>query len=208
LYFKYLDKASLFEIYSEYYYNDSKVGLRDLLLDSRHARSFTLGIQKGSKLNYIFSWEWTKLEQTAGRLIRDAGSWYAHSFVRDGYTNNGEVLGASIGPGSNSHSFEIKKYNSKSLDKYLLGFQIIDNDNDFYYNAFDNSNDFRRYWKDFNFYAEYEKSFNNININVLATYTKSLNYNWGLVEDNNPSYYQPGIDLENINLRIKILYFL
>ena len=34
------------------------------------------------------------------RLIRDAGSWYEYSRVFDGY-NHGEVLGSSIGPGSN-----------------------------------------------------------------------------------------------------------
>ena len=28
---------------------------------------------------------------------------------------------------------------------------MIDQDNDFYYKAFDDANDFRRYWKDFNF---------------------------------------------------------
>ena len=55
IYFKYFEKETMFEIYSEFHYNDSKVNLRDLFVDSRHSRAFTLGIQKGTKKNYIFS---------------------------------------------------------------------------------------------------------------------------------------------------------
>lgn len=207
IYFRLIDKKMKFNIYSEFYYNDSKVNLRDLFVDSRHARAFSLGIQKGTVNDFIFSWEWTKLEQTAGRLLRDAGSWYAHGFVYDGYTNNGEVLGATIGPGSNSMSFEIKKYEIKNLRSYLIGFEIIDHDNDFYYRAFEKTEDFRRYWKDFNFYAMFETSLKNFNINIKANYTKSLNYQWGLVDDNSPSYYQPGVDLDNFNISLKLIYF-
>ena len=48
-----------------------------------------------------------KTEQTGGRLLRSAGSWYHHSWVNHGYTNYGEVLGAAIGPGSNSQYLSI-----------------------------------------------------------------------------------------------------
>lgn len=210
IYFKYLDTKSNFEIYSEYYLNDSKVNLRDFFVDSRHARAFSLGIQKGLNSiqnNFIISWEWTKLEQTAGRVIRDAGSWYQHGAVKDGYTNRGETLGASIGPGSNSHTFQIKKINDLNFDRYIFSFQIIDRDNDFYYLAFDNSDDFRRYWKDFNFSLEVDKSLKKLNLNSSLTYTKSLNYQWGLIKDNNPSYYQPGIDRTNLSFMLSIIYF-
>ena len=32
------------------------------------------------------------------RLLRNAGSWYDAYIYNDGYTNEGEVLGAGIGP--------------------------------------------------------------------------------------------------------------
>ena len=76
-------------------------------------------------------WEWTQMEQTASRLIRNAGSWYEHGWVYDGYTNKGEVLGASIGPGSNSHYFAIHRI--RKTEKIGLAFEIIDQDNDFYH---------------------------------------------------------------------------
>ena len=97
------------EIYSEYAYNDSKQNLRDLLLDSDHSRAVSIGMQKiFKKNNLLFNWEWTQLEQTAGRLVRNAGSWYRHYNVYHGYTNYGEVIGASIGPGSNFTIFQFQ----------------------------------------------------------------------------------------------------
>ena len=38
-----------------------------------------------------------------------------------------------------------------------LGFEIIDNNNDFYYYAFEDAQDARRYWKDFNLHLNFEK---------------------------------------------------
>ena len=90
------------EIYGEYHLNDAKQNIRDLLLDSDHSRAVTIGLQKVFKINaddFCFQ-EWTQMEQTASRLLRNAGSWYEHGWTYDGYTNEGEVLGAGIGPGS------------------------------------------------------------------------------------------------------------
>ena len=85
------------------------------------------------KNNLLFNWEWTQLEQTAGRLVRNAGSWYRHYNVYHGYTNYGEVIGASIGPGSNSHYISISKIDD--FNKYGIAFEVIDQDNDFFHFA-------------------------------------------------------------------------
>ena len=53
LFFRWLWNESNTEIYAEYHFNDSKVDLRDLLLDSRHARAFTIGLQKYFSKNSI-----------------------------------------------------------------------------------------------------------------------------------------------------------
>ena len=44
--FRWIWKDSKAEIYAEYFHNDSKVSLRDLLLDSDHSRAVTIGLQK------------------------------------------------------------------------------------------------------------------------------------------------------------------
>ncbi len=197
------------EIYSEFNYNDSKFNLRDLLSDSDHSRAVTLGIHKlfDSKKNnsqYEFLWEWTQMEQTASRLVRNAGSWYNHGRVYHGFTNNGEVMGAGIGPGSNSQYFSLAKI---TQDKRVGGaLEIIDQDNDFYYLAFEDSKDFRRYWKDFNFHLFYEKKYKNFWGSINLMYSRSLNYQWELLIDPALPYYHPGRDVDNFHVDLKLTY--
>ena len=102
LFLRWLWEDSQAEIYAEFHHNDSKQNIRDLLLDSDHSRAVTIGLQKifKIKIDYLFSWEWTQMEQTASRLLRNAGSWYAAQLgTYDGYTNEGEVLGSWNRPG-------------------------------------------------------------------------------------------------------------
>jgi len=210
LFFRWFWEDSKAEIYAEFHFNDAKQNLRDLLLDSDHARAATIGLQKvfrskNDDYNYLFSWEWTQLEQTAGRLIRSAGSWYMHSYVTAGYTNNGEVLGAGIGPGSNSHFFSFSKIRNDS--KMGVSLEIIDQNNDFLYYAFENSRDFRRYWKDYNLHFNYDKKFENFWISSSLIYSRSLNYQWEL-DDSIKPYYHSGKDVNNFHANFKLTYFI
>ena len=109
LFFRGFWKDSKAEIYGEFHYNDAKYNLRDLMLDSDHSRALTLEIREFliNNNSFLLSWEWTQMEQTAGRLIRNAGSWYEPQMFT-GYTNKGEILGSSIGPGSNFILFNFK----------------------------------------------------------------------------------------------------
>jgi hypothetical protein len=207
VFLRWLWKDSKAEIYAEFHHNDSKQNLRDLLLDADHSRAATIGLQKIFNINnddFLFNWEWTQMEQTASRLIRDAGSWYQHNFVYDGYTNKGEVLGSSIGPGSNSHYFSVNKINNHSL--LGIGFEIIDNDNDFYHLAFASARDFRRYWKDINFHLNYRKKFKDFQLSSNLVYIRSLNYQWELDDFAEP-YYHPGRDVNNFHVSLKFTYF-
>jgi hypothetical protein len=75
------------------------------------------------------------MEQTASRLLRNAGIMVSSTvWTYDGYTNQGEVLGAGIGPGSNSHYFALNRIRDK--EKLGIALEIIDQDNDFYHEAF------------------------------------------------------------------------
>ena len=206
LFFRWLWKDSMAEIYVDYHHNDSKQNFRDLLLDSDHSRAVTVGLQKVFKIsndNYLFSWEWTQMEQTASRLLRNASSWYMHRWVYDGYTNEGEVLGAGIGPGSNSHYFALNRIRDK--EKLGLALEIVDQDNDFYHEAFSSAQDFRRYWKDFNFHLNYTKKFRNFWLSTNIMYSRSLNYQWDL-DDTATPYYHPGNDVNNFHLALKLAY--
>ena len=208
LFLRWLWKDSKAEIYADYNHNDSKLNIRDLLLDSDHSRAVTVGIQKVFKIkdgDFLFSWEWTQMEQTASRLLRNAGSWYEHGYVYDGYTNKGEVLGASIGPGSNSHYFALNRIRDK--EKLGIALEIIDQDNDFYHNAFSEAQDFRRYWKDFNLHINFSKKFNKFWLSSNLMYSRSLNYQWDL-EDTATPYYHPGNDVNNFHMTLKLAYLI
>jgi hypothetical protein len=208
IFLRWLWKDSKAEIYTEYHYNDAKQNLRDLLLDSDHSRAVTIGLQKIFEISnnsFLFSWEWTQMEQTASRLLRDSGSWYEHVWVYDGYTNEGEVLGASIGPGSNSHYFSVNRIKNK--EKIGLAIEIVDNDNDFYHDAFASAQDFRRYWKDFNFHLNYSKKFNKFWLSSNLIYSRNLNYQWD-IDDFKEPYYHSGNDVNNFHLTIKLSYLI
>lgn len=200
-------KDSKARFYFEFHHNDSKANLRDLILDSDHSRAVTAGIEKIFSIknsDFLFSWEWTQMEQNASQLVRNAGSWYEHFWVYDGYTNKGEVLGSSIGPGSNSHFISISKI--KKDESFGFGFEIIDNDNDFYHSAFSSAQDYRRYWKDFNFHILFRKGFKNFNLSSNFVYIRSLNYQWEL-DDYAKPYYHPGRDVDNFHFSVKLTYF-
>tara|TARA_X000000950_G_C13921180_1_gene663485 strand:- start:2212 stop:3897 length:1686 start_codon:yes stop_codon:yes gene_type:complete len=206
VFFRWLWPEAKSEIYSEFHLNDTRQNIRDLLLDSDHSRAITIGLRKlfnQKKGKLLFDWEWTKLERTQGRVLRKANSWYTHEWVRHGYTNYGEVIGAGIGPGSNSNYFSIKKITNEKI--FGLAFEIIDQDNDFFYDAFDSANDYRRYWKDFNLHINFEKDYNKFMISSNLVYSRSLNYQWQL-DDTIQPYYHAGKDVNNFHLTFKILY--
>jgi hypothetical protein len=196
------------EIYGELNYNDAKYNLRDLMLYSDHARAYTVGINKVFQKNltskiYKFSYERTRMQQTSSRLLRNVGSWYEHSKVRHGYTNNGEVMGAGIGPGSNSQYFELAMIDK--LDKYGIAFEVIDQDNDFFIAAFEEAQDFRRYWKDFNVHFSFQKKIKNYWGRINVVYSRSLNYQWEL-EDFTEPYYHAGTDVNNLHVNFNLTY--
>jgi len=144
------------------------------------------------------------MEQSASRIIRNAGSWYEHFYVYDGYTNLGEVIGSSIGPGSNSHYISFSKIRKNEM--IGIAFEVVDQDNDFYYEAFATSEDFRRYWKDLNLHLKFNKSFKNFNLSSNLAYIRSLNYQWE-IDDSVGPYYRPGKDVDNFYLNLKLTYF-
>ena len=212
VFLRWLWKESNAEIYFDYHHNDSKHNIRDLLLDSDHSRAVTIGLQKVFKIsndNYLFSWEWTQMEQSATRLLRNAGSWYEHGWTFDGYTNKGEVLGAGIGPGSNSQYFALNRI--RDNEKLGLALEIIDQDNDFYHLAFatgiNQKSEFRRYWKDFNLHLNFSKKYKYFWVSSNLMYSRGLNYQWDL-DDTVTEYYHPGNDVNNFHMTLKLAYLI
>ena len=87
-----------------------------------------------------------------------------------------------------------------------LAFEIIDQDNDFYHDAFASARDYRRYWKDLNFHFNYSKIFKNFSFSGNLAYVRSLNYQWELDDFAEP-YYHPGRDVDNFHMSLKLTYY-
>ena len=96
------------EFYFEYGFNDYNYNVRDYLMTPTHSAAYIAGFKKVIPLTdnkYVdFGFEITQMSQTPDMLIRDAGNWYVHSQVLQGYTNDNQILGAGAGLGCNVQS--------------------------------------------------------------------------------------------------------
>lgn len=141
-------KESNFRFYAEYAKNDFNANNRAIFVDVDHARAYTIGFQKGFVLStdrkIIILYEHTTLARNDGFLYRAVPPYYKHHIVRHGYTQRGQIIGAGIGPGSNSDIFRINAYDKTS--KYGLSLQRISFDQDYFittYGSVSNAYDLR-----------------------------------------------------------------
>lgn len=79
--------------------------ITDLLAEANHSRAFTFGLQharpfRAGRWHWRIAFEHTATNQTGTFSRRPSGSWYTSRVVPGGFSQFGEVLGASIGPGS------------------------------------------------------------------------------------------------------------
>jgi hypothetical protein len=58
--------------------------------------------------------EATRMSQTPSYLLRNAGNWYEHGIIYEGYTNENQILGAGSGFGNNVQTVKLK-YGSQLL---------------------------------------------------------------------------------------------
>jgi hypothetical protein len=94
------------ELYTEWARLLVPLSVRDFLVAPNNTQGYTLGLQwRGPSWrdgNFRLQTEFTQLEQSATFRDKPGPSWYTSTRVIQGYTNRGEMLGASIGPGASS----------------------------------------------------------------------------------------------------------
>ena len=94
------------ELYAEWARLLVPTGLSDFLVAPNHTQGYTVGLQwrglSWREGDFRLQGEITQLEQSATFRDRQGPSWYTSTRVIQGYTNRGEMLGASIGPGASS----------------------------------------------------------------------------------------------------------
>ena len=126
-----------FEAYVEWARNDHNINLRDFLSEPDHSQAWTLGFQKslghGARRQRLRG-EWTHLGRSETFQVRPTPTYYVHHIVTQGYTHEGQLLGAGIGPGSNSQHVGFDTYSpSGRWGGYI---ERVGYDNDAYYARF------------------------------------------------------------------------
>jgi hypothetical protein len=93
------------EVYGEYGKEDHSYDLRDFVQEPDHQRSYSLGLTKvlqrrPSSFDVLQADLINFQAPTLLRTGRGEGSIYLHTFLRQGHTNRGQLLGADVGVGA------------------------------------------------------------------------------------------------------------
>jgi hypothetical protein len=98
------------ESYIEWARTDPPLSLHDFFEQPNHSRGYTAGLQWtradwAGQSRFRVMGEITNVEQSSTFRFRPIGSYYTSRSVPQGFTNEGQVLGAGIGPGSSGSYF-------------------------------------------------------------------------------------------------------
>lgn len=132
-------------MYLEYARNDFFGSILDLAEHPDRTRARTIGLTKTFDLEnghlLEINYENTTLSSNQIQNLSQglSATYYVHGVVDNGYTNNGQIVGAGIGPGSNSDIFWVNFY--KPTGKLGFTFQRIRFNDDYSVNAFANTED-------------------------------------------------------------------
>lgn len=198
------------ELYFEYGRNDKAPSIWNTIADNHYPKAYVFGLRKLFPIGFksqsiLFGLELTQMQLDEPSLILDSTSysWYTHSQVRHGYTHQGQVIGAGIGPGSNSQTAEIAWIKGKK--KIGLEFERVVRNNDFYYYAYQPSGEYNRHWVDISTRLNLQWDFKGFFIQANVGAIRSINYQWFL-NPSNISYFKGGWDLLNVNGQLSINY--
>jgi hypothetical protein len=209
---RYVMPESNSEFYFEFGRNDHAYDLRDAVVEPEHMRAYVVGFRKLIPLNKVDEYiqmgvEVTQLEKTKTSLLRASETWYTHNQVLDGYTNEGQVLGAGIGPGSNLQSLDVSWV--KGLKKIGLQFERLVNNNDLFYNfayaSLDKNEYINRHWVDLSVAGKFAWNYKNFILNSQFTYIRSLNYQYQW-ETGTDYWDWNKKDVNNIQFKVGLMY--
>jgi len=160
--------------------------------------------------------------QGYANVVGQPTSWYLSPIVNQGWSNNGQLMGASIGPGSNSQSISLSW--NKGFNKIGIFVERTAYNNDFYSVAYITPyygiflpwvgqnvyGYYNRYWVDITQRIQLQlMPIKNILLAASFTNTNSLNYRWVRIEDGS-RYDEPSSlsDKFNQQFQMSIKYLL
>ena len=175
------------EMYFEFGFNDAKQNFRDLMMDMAHSSGYVWGFKKLKYLNetqYInFNIEMARLAQTTSYLHRNAGNWYEHSGITEGYTNLNQIMGGVSGFGNNMQALAVSYHSGWNKLGFIFQ-HIVQNPYDQV--AGINQVGIRSIkWTDYSFGLQTRYHYKKILLSANMEIIKAKNYIWE--KDNNPT---------------------
>ena len=169
-----------FEVYGEFGRDDFS---NDENTNPFHTAIYTIGIKQiiplSKKIKSELMFEWNNFEMSQDfQLQWTYMGYYAHGFINQGYTNNGQILGAGSGAFGNSQYLKYKVYlPSGSIGIYYHRF--CPNNNSIYSQAVNTiASEVNNEW-----YANFE-TYNSFGFNVLYYISKSFSIKAGYTINN------------------------
>lgn len=108
----------LSEVYAEYGRDDYPWDLWDLLSEPDHSRAFVLGFSNTVPTEsgaWVIDGEWLETRTPLLSYARDQPTWYTHAPVTQGHTHRGQLLGASVGPGSDAQYLSVARVGAPEI---------------------------------------------------------------------------------------------
>jgi hypothetical protein len=98
----------------------------------------------------------------------------------------------------------------KGIKRVGVTFERLLHNNDFYYNAFQESGDYRRHWVDLSTTVSADWSYKHFLFSAQMALIRSLNYEWwyiDVVPQTSPTnYFRNGYDVLNFNAKFSLSY--
>lgn len=195
------------EVYVEYGLNDNAHDYRDFINAPDHSRAYLFGFSKLVPLKkhtneaIEVTAEVVQTSQTVDRYLRNSGSWYTHSEVKHGYTNQGQIMGTGMDLGANIQSVDVSWV--KGLKKIGLSIERYEHNPHY---APISINGHSRRWVDFAFAGIGEWNYKNLLFYSKIQGIKSLNYQWRLNEHDPDQYYIPHNDVVNFHAELGLMF--
>lgn len=208
LFIRYLMPKDNAELYLEYGRKEQMLTPLDFITTDAFRRAYIVGFRKlfptKNNAHILFAAELTQMQAQTAEFIRNPDSWYSHNYVREGYTNRGRSMGAGIGPGSNSQTFEIAWV--KGLKRIGLQFERLRHHSDFFYYAFEYTSDFRRHWIDLSANLKVDWHFKNLYLSGQFGLIRSYNYKWLIIQVDPNNFFVPGNEILNVAGKLSLKY--
>jgi len=213
VFMRWLAPESHMEAYLEYGREERSTDLKDLILEPNYTRASILGFRKLTPIKKSQD-EFIDVQAEVTYFVNNvitanrapgAAMWYVHDIVRDGYTQNGQYLGAGIGTSSNMQSMNISWV--KKMKRIGLEFKRVQHDESFWYYI---NNDLRKHWVDVGGAIigewDYKQFLFNTKIQLVGSHNYQHYYDPVPAPGAQPYYWDHGAVRYNVHAELGVTY--